>query len=153
MKGGRRTRKASAWAAAAGKYWREHKNDPDINEFSDVLKSAKFRAEYYGTKNGKSSNIGFNKTGKKYGKKMGKKMNKTKRGRKMNKFDEEEKMEEKMEENMEEKIEKNMEEEDNDEEMKEDKKNKKYMGNDEDWEEKPNHKQQIKADYFNGGKK
>jgi len=141
MKGGRRTRKASAWAAAAGKYWREHKNDPDINEFSDVLKSAKFRAEYYGTKNGKSSSTGFNKTGKKYGKKMGKKMNKTKRGRKMNKFDEEENMEE------------NMEEEDNDEEMKEDKKNKKYMGNDEDWEEKPNRKQQIKADYFNGGKK
>ena len=147
MKGGRRTRKASAWAAAAGKYWREHKNDPDINEFSDVLKSAKFRAEYYGTKNGKSLNTGFKKTGKKYGKKMGKKMNRTKRGRKMNKLDEEENMEE-MEE-----MEETNEDKNEDEEMAQDKKNKKDWGENEDWEEKPNRKQQIKADYFNGGKK
>jgi len=51
--GGRRTRRVNAWAKAAGEYYRSHKNDPDIREFSDVLKSPKFKA-YYQSKYGKS---------------------------------------------------------------------------------------------------
>jgi hypothetical protein len=52
--GGRRTRRVNAWAKAAGEYYRSHKNDPDIREFSDVLKSPKFKA-YYQSKYGKKS--------------------------------------------------------------------------------------------------
>ena len=52
--GGRRTRRVNAWAKAAGEYYRSHKNDPNIQEFSDVLKSPDFK-EYYQAKYGKKS--------------------------------------------------------------------------------------------------
>ena len=48
-----RTRRVNTWAKAAGEYYRSHKNDPDIEEFSDVLKSPKFK-EYYNSKYGKN---------------------------------------------------------------------------------------------------
>ena len=50
--GGRRTRKVNMWAKAAGEYYRSHKNDPKIKEFSDVLKSPDFK-NYYMSKYGK----------------------------------------------------------------------------------------------------
>ena len=60
--GGRRTRRVNAWAKAAGEYYRSHKNDPDIQDFSDVLKSPKFKA-YYQSKYGKNtSRPSFNST-------------------------------------------------------------------------------------------
>ena len=46
IEGGRRTRRVNAWAKAAGEYYRSHKNDSDIQAFSDVLKSPKFKAYY-----------------------------------------------------------------------------------------------------------
>jgi hypothetical protein len=52
QQGGRRTRKANMWAKAAGEYYRSHKNDPKIREFSDVLKSPDFK-KYYLSKYGK----------------------------------------------------------------------------------------------------
>jgi hypothetical protein len=52
----KRSGRGNAWSKAAGEYWRAHKNDSDIEKFSDVLKSPKFRA-YYNSKygDGKSS--------------------------------------------------------------------------------------------------
>jgi len=51
-KGGRRSRRVNMWAKAAGEYYHSHKNDPNIKEFRDVLKSPDFKA-YYHSKYGK----------------------------------------------------------------------------------------------------
>jgi len=40
----KKARKSNSWAKAAGEYYRAHKNE--VNSFSDVLKSADFRAFY-----------------------------------------------------------------------------------------------------------
>jgi hypothetical protein len=40
-------RKTSMWAKAAGEYYRKNKGKNGIESFSDVLKSADFKAEYY----------------------------------------------------------------------------------------------------------
>jgi hypothetical protein len=40
-------RKASMWAKAAGEYYRKNKGKNGIESFSDVLKSPKFKQEYY----------------------------------------------------------------------------------------------------------
>ena len=40
----KKVRKSNSWAKAAGEYYRAHKNE--VNSFSDVLKSADFRAFY-----------------------------------------------------------------------------------------------------------
>jgi hypothetical protein len=66
--GGRRTRKANMWAKAAGEYYRSHKNDPNIKEFSDVLKSPDFKKYYlskYGKGNKKGSQTKFTRRQKK----------------------------------------------------------------------------------------
>jgi hypothetical protein len=47
-------RKASMWAKAAGEYYRKNKGKNGIESFSDVLKSPKFKQEYY-AKYGKQS--------------------------------------------------------------------------------------------------
>ena len=68
--GGRRTRKANMWAKAAGEYYRSHKNDPKIKEFSDVLKSPDFK-KYYLSKykgKGKGSQTKFTRKQKKFSK-------------------------------------------------------------------------------------
>jgi hypothetical protein len=62
VSGGKRTRRVNAWAKAAGEYYRSHKNDPDIQEFSDVLKSPKFKAYYQSKYGKKSSRSQFNST-------------------------------------------------------------------------------------------
>ena len=82
--GGRRTRRVNAWAKAAGEYYRSHKNDPDIKEFSDVLKSPKFKAYYQSKYGKKSSRPSFKST------------RKASRGRfsRYNKYEEDEDMEE-----------------------------------------------------------
>jgi len=59
--GGRRTRKANMWAKAAGEYYRSHKNDPKIKEFSDVLKSPDFK-KYYLSKYGKGKGMAGSQT-------------------------------------------------------------------------------------------
>jgi hypothetical protein len=69
--GGRRTRKANMWAKAAGEYYRSHKNDPNIKEFSDVLKSPDFKKYYlskYGKGNKKVSQNKFTRRQKKFSK-------------------------------------------------------------------------------------
>lgn len=64
-------RKASMWAKAAGEYYRKNKGKNGIESFSDVLKSADFKAEYYAK---------YGKQGKTMGRK-GKGMRSTKRYR------------------------------------------------------------------------
>jgi len=73
-KGGRRSRKINLWAKSAGEYYRAHKNDPKIKEFSDVLKSPDFKA-YYQSKYGKGKkNVAkAPMTKKRFGKKFNKK--------------------------------------------------------------------------------
>jgi hypothetical protein len=165
-KGGRHTRKVNAWAKAAGEYYRAHKNDPDISEFRDVLKSPKFKSYYqskYGKFSKKTTNMRFGKFNK---------------NRTMKKMDneEEKEMEEEDEKEMEEKEEEEKEEDEKEMEEKEEeeyeekkpkgKKMAKKMAKKEssvsDWGEwawgkkeveKPKKKSQVKDDYFNGGKK
>jgi hypothetical protein len=50
-----KTRKSNLWSKMAGEYYREHKNDSDINCFSDVLKSLKFKAYYKCKRDGNRS--------------------------------------------------------------------------------------------------
>ena len=85
--GGRRTRRVNAWAKAAGEYYRAHKKDPEIKEFSDVLKSPKFKA-YYHSKYGKKNSRHSFRTTRKASK------GRFSRNRRFNKFEEEEDMEE-----------------------------------------------------------
>jgi hypothetical protein len=58
-----RSQRVNNWAKEAGKYYKIHKGkDPKINEFSDVLKSPKFKA-YYHSKYGSGESKGrFSKT-------------------------------------------------------------------------------------------
>jgi hypothetical protein len=71
----RRTRKANMWAKAAGEYYRSHKNDPNIKEFRDVLKSPDFK-KYYLSKygKGKSSQSSSTRSNKKLSKNQKKHM-------------------------------------------------------------------------------
>jgi hypothetical protein len=142
----RRARKVNNWAKAAGEYYRLHKNDDDIEKFSDVLKSPKFK-EYYESKYGKGKKtVTFTESGeevvsKKATKRMKKgKWNKTKRG---NKKVQEEELDE-IDESPKEEDKEFMDEKDSAEE--EDK-----MESLE--EERENRRRQVKNDYFNGGKK
>jgi hypothetical protein len=88
--GGRRTRRVNAWAKAAGQYYSEHKNDADIKEFSDVLKSPKFKAYYHSKYGKKKYQPSFKSTRKASRGRFGK-------SRRFNKFEEEEDMEEQQE--------------------------------------------------------
>ena len=92
--GGRRSRRINTWAKSAGEYYRSHKNDPKIKEFSDVLKSPDFKA-YYRSKYGK---------GKKYIQKpvYTKKNNMPKKFQKSRRYYEQEQREEPEEEEQEE---------------------------------------------------
>jgi hypothetical protein len=51
------------WSKLAGEYYQDHQNDPDIESFSDVLKSPKFR-EYYNSMKNKTT-ISEKENGKK----------------------------------------------------------------------------------------
>jgi hypothetical protein len=85
--GGRRTRRVNAWAKAAGEYYRSHKNDPDIKEFSDVLKSPKFKAYYQSKYGNKKYQPSFKSTRKASRGRFGK-------SRRYNKYEENDVMEE-----------------------------------------------------------
>ena len=85
--GGRRTRRVNAWAKAAGQYYREHKDDADIKEFSDVLKSPKFKAYYHSKYGKKKYQPSFKSTRKASRGRFGK-------SRRYNKFEENDVMEE-----------------------------------------------------------
>lgn len=77
------------WSKLAGEYYNEHKNDSDIEKFSDVLKSPKFRAYYESKKNGSSMPSTKKTKGKMSKKKISKKGKKSRKAR-----DDEEMMEE-----------------------------------------------------------
>jgi hypothetical protein len=166
MNGGRRTRRVNAWAKAAGEYYRSHKNDPDIQAFSDVLKSPKFKAYYqskYGNKS-KSSSPSFKSTRRASRGRFG-------RTRRSNKYkkNEDEDMEENMDEDMDEDMDENMDEnmdKNMDENMderpykgKKGKKGKKASSDDWSWgwesdKKGKNEGQRFKKnEYLNGGKK
>jgi len=51
------------WAKLAGKYYEEHKNDDDINEFKDVLQSPKYKA-YYNSEKARLNGSSTKKRGK-----------------------------------------------------------------------------------------
>ena len=133
--GGRRTRRVNAWAKAAGEYYRSHKNDSDIQDFSDVLKSPKFKAYYQSKYGKKSSRPSFNSTRKSRG-----------QTRRLNKYVENEEKEEK----------EDIEEEEPIHKEKKDKKEKKEA---DDWswgwesDKKNFKKDEEKNELFNGGKK
>ena len=136
------------WSKLAGKYYNEHKNDPDIESFTDVLKSPKFREYYESHKSGKKT-LGKIPMGKKSKKKMGKKFRKSNKNRMM---DEDAEMDEYAEQS----------EEAEQSEMivkkgKKGKKGKKSKKNfDMEKMESPNmedREHQMKNDYFNGGNK
>ena len=154
MNGGRRTRRVNAWAKAAGEYYRSHKNDPDIQAFSDVLKSPKFKAYYqskYGNKS-KSSSPSFKSTRRASRGRFG-------RTRRSNKYKKQEDMNEDMDEDMDkdEDIDKDMDE-DMDKRPYKGKKGKKGSADDWSWgwesDKKGKNEQRFKKnEYLNGGKK
>ena len=88
--GGRRTRRVNAWAKAAGQYYRDHKDDADIKDFSDVLKSPKFKAYYHSKYGKKKYQPSFKSTRKASSGRFGK-------SRRYNMFEEEEDMDEEQE--------------------------------------------------------
>jgi hypothetical protein len=135
--GGRRTRKANMWAKAAGEYYRSHKNDPKIKEFSDVLKSPNFK-NYYMTKYGKGKGTRFSRKVSKYQREPMEEMEET------NKEEQYEwvkvpKKGKKMSRNMSKKMSRNMS-----------KKNKKYMKNKEENKE-DNHEEKKQEDGWKWG--
>ena len=69
------------WSKLAGEYYNEHKNDSDIEKFSDVLKSPKFRAYYESQKNGSSMPSTKKTKGKMSKKKVSKKGKKSRKAR------------------------------------------------------------------------
>jgi|Laugresbdmm110sn_1035088.scaffolds.fasta_scaffold04078_6 hypothetical protein len=89
------------WSKLAGKYYNEHKNDPDIESFTDVLKSPKFREYYESHKNGKKTlgkmSMGKMSMGKKSKKNMGKKFRKSNKNKMMDEDVEEMEMDEDVE--------------------------------------------------------
>ena len=162
-KGGRHTRKVNAWAKAAGEYYRAHKNDPDISEFRDVLKSPKFKSYYqskYGKFSKKPTKVRFGKSNKNHT--MKKMVHEEEE-----EVDEEEDEKEKDDEEEEDEKEKDEEEEEYEEKKPKGKKMAKKMAkkresSSSDWGEwawgkkeveKPKKKSQVKDDYFNGGNK
>ena len=135
------------WSKLAGEYYNEHKNDSDIEKFSDVLKSPKFRAYYESKKNG-SSMVVAKKTKGKFSKKKV-----TKKGKKSRKVWDDEEM------NVADEV---AEEDAVEEEVKPKKKaskkaSKKVLNIDVEDKllepEKDDRKNQFKNDYFNGGDK
>ena len=67
------------WSKLAGEYYQDHQNDPDIESFSDVLKSPKFR-EYYNSMKNKTT-ISEKENGKKTKKNVGRKFKKSNKKR------------------------------------------------------------------------
>lgn len=126
------------WSKLAGEYYNEHKNDSDIEKFSDVLKSPKFRAYYESKKNGSSMVVAKKTKGKISKKNIGKKGKKSRKAR-----DIEEMVEEVKIVLPKKKIGKKIVEVDVEVELK-------------DESEQPTNedrKNQVKNDYFNGGKR
>ena len=67
------------WSKLAGEYYEDHKNDPDIESFSDVLKSPKFREYYNSIKN--KTTVAEKENGKKTKKNVGRKFKKSNKKR------------------------------------------------------------------------
>jgi len=67
------------WSKLAGEYYQDHQNDPDIESFSDVLKSPKFR-EYYNSMKNKTT-VAEKENGKKTKKNVGRKFKKSNKRR------------------------------------------------------------------------
>jgi hypothetical protein len=127
------------WSKLAGEYYNEHKNDSDIEKFSDVLKSPKFRAYYESQKNGSSTIVAKKTKGKISKKKIGKKGKKSRKAR-----DEEEMMEEEVKIVLpKKKVGKKIVEVEVEVELKDESEQ----------PTKEDRKNQVKTDYFNGGKR